>query len=73
MVSPFEARLIKPTCLAHPGMLFQGHGLWLDSGNEKTHGYPDPDKPELKKSHAKAQSRKENLLSISHKLGPDLL
>ena len=47
MVSPFKARLIKPTRLAHPGMFFQGHGLWLDSGNEKTHGYLNPDKPAI--------------------------
>ena len=48
MVDPFEARLIKPTRLAHPGMLFQGHGLWLYSGYEKKHGYSNPDKPELR-------------------------
>ena len=47
MVNPLETRLIKLARLAHPGMLFQGYGLWLYSGNEKTHAYPKPAKPEL--------------------------
>jgi len=73
VVNPFEACLIKSTRLAHPGMLFQGHGFWLYPGNEKTHGYPNPDKSEQKRSHAKAQRRKENLQFIRNKPGPKIL
>ena len=73
MVNPFKARLIKPARLAHPGMLFQGHGLGLYSGYEKKHGYPITDKAEQKRSHAKAQRRKENLRPIRNNPGPNLL
>jgi len=35
-------------------MFFQGHSLWLYSGNEKKHGYLNLDKAKKKRSHAKA-------------------
>ena len=73
MVNPLETCLIKPTRLAQPGMFIQSHGLWLYSGYEEKHGYPNPDKPEQKRSHAKAQRRKENLQPIRNKPGPNLL
>ena len=62
MVNPLETRLIKPTRLAHPGMLFQGHGLLLYSGNEKKHGYL---RGSRKDAHMKGEVKsKENLQSI---------
>ena len=73
MVNPLETRLIKPARLAHPGMLFQGHGLWLYPGNEKKHACSNPDIPEQKRSHAKAQSRKKTYNLLATKPGPNLL
>jgi len=66
MVNPLETRLIKPARLAHPGMLFQGHGLWLYPGNEKKHACSNPDIPGTEKVSRKGAKPQENLQPIGN-------
>jgi len=65
VVNPLEARLVESTRLAHSGMLFQGHGLWLYSRYEKTHGYLNPENRKSLTQRRKNAKKTCNLLAIN--------